>query len=146
MSFLATAVWGWLIVGFILLALELLAPLTYFLWLGASALVTALVLFIVPEISWQAQFLVFSVLSVTSIVISRKYLVNNQTSSDQPNLNRRAQQYVGRVFTLSEAIEQGVGKVQVDDTYWQVTGPPLQQGTEVRVCDTQGSVLVVEAV
>ncbi len=48
MSFLATAVWGWLVVGFILLALELLAPLTYFLWLGASALVTALVLFIVP--------------------------------------------------------------------------------------------------
>ena len=145
MSFLATAFWGWLVVGFILLALELLAPLTYFLWLGASALVTALVLFIVPEISWQAQFLVFSVLSVTSIVISRKFLVNKQTSSDQPNLNRRAQQYVGRVFTLSEAIEQGVGKVQVDDTYWQVTGPPLQQGAEVRVCDTQGSVLVVEA-
>ena len=102
-------------------------------------------MFVVPDISWQAQFLVFSVLSVVSIIISRKYLVN-ETPSDQPNLNRRAQQYVGRVFTLSEAIEQGVGKVRVDDTYWKVTGPTLPQGTEVRVSGTEGSVLVVEEV
>jgi hypothetical protein len=145
MSVLTATFWGWLVVGFVLLALELLAPLTYFLWLGASAMVTALVLFVVPDIPWQAQFLVFSVLSVISIIISRKYLVN-ETPSDQPNLNRRAQQYVGRVFTLSEAIEQGVGKVRVDDTYWKVTGPPLSRGTEVRVSGAEGSVLVVEEV
>ena len=145
MSVLTATFWGWLVVGFVLLALELLAPLTYFLWLGASAMVTALVLFVVPDIPWQAQFLVFSVLSVVSIIISRKYLVN-ETPSDQPNLNRRAQQYVGRVFTLSEAIEQGVGKVRVDDTYWKVTGPPLSRGTEVRVSGAEGSVLVVEEV
>ncbi len=75
MSVLGATFWGWLVVGFALLALELLAPLTYFLWLGASAMVTALVSFVVPEISWQVQFLVFSVLSVTSIIISRKFLV-----------------------------------------------------------------------
>lgn len=145
MSFLVMTFWGWLVVGFVLLALELLAPLTYFLWLGVSAMATALVLFVFPDISWQVQFLVFSVLSVTSIVVSKKYL-KIKTPSDQPNLNRRAQQYVGRIFTLSEAIEQGEGKIHADDTYWKVTGPALPRGAEVRVCGAEGAVLVVEKV
>ena len=138
--------WGWLIFGLGLLALELVAPITFFLWLGASALITALVMFALPETSWQAQFLIFSVLSVTSVILSRSFLVNRQTESDSPNLNRRGQQYVGRVFTLSESIEQGVGKIRVDDSYWSVQGPPLKKGTEVKVIEADGSVLVVQSV
>jgi membrane protein implicated in regulation of membrane protease activity len=136
--------WSWLVIGLALLALELLAPFTFFLWLGASALVTALVLLVAPETSWQMQFLVFSVLSVASIIISRRYLVKHQTESEVPNLNRRAQQYVGKIFTLSEGIEQGVGKIRVDDTYWKVTGPTLDKGAEVRVVAAEGAVFTVE--
>ena len=138
--------WAWLIVGLILLGLELLAPLTYFLWLGVSALVTAVVIFLMPETTWQMQFLIFSGLSVISIVLSRKYLVNKQTESDVPNLNRRGQQYVGRTFTLSENIEQGTGKIRVDDSYWSVTGPSLPKGTEVRVTGADGAVFSVEPI
>ncbi len=137
--------WSWIIVGLVLFGFELLAPFTFFLWLGASALVTALILFVAPDITWQMQFLIFSVLSVFSIMISRRYLVNKQTESEIPNLNRRAQQYIGRVFTLSESIEQGVGKIKVDDSHWKVTGPKLKKGTEVRVTGAQGSVFTVEA-
>ena len=138
--------WAWLIVGLVLLGLELLAPLTYFLWLGVSALVTAVVIFLMPETTWQMQFLIFSGLSVVSIVLSRKYLVNKQTESDVPNLNRRGQQYVGRIFTLSENIEQGTGKIRVDDSYWSVTGPSLPKGTEVRVTGADGAVFSVEPI
>ena len=138
--------WGWVIIGLILLGFELIAPFTFFLWLGASALVTALILFIVPDITWQMQFLIFSVLSVASIIISRRYLVNKQTDSEVPNLNRRAQQYIGRIFTLSEGIEQGEGKIKVDDTHWKVSGPKMKKGSEVRVTGAKGSVFTVEAV
>ena len=138
--------WGWLIFGLVLLGLELVAPVAFFLWLGISALVTCLILFLLPEISWQVQFLVFSVLSVSSIILSRRYLVGRQTQSDQPNLNRRAEQYVGRVFTLSEAIEQGEGKVKVDDSHWKVSGPSMKKGSEVRVTSVQGSIFLVEPV
>ena len=138
--------WGWLIVGLVLLGLELLAPLTYFLWLGVSALVTSVMIYLMPETTWQMQFLIFSGLSIISIVLSRKYLVNKQTETDVPNLNRRGQQYVGRVFTLSEDIEQGTGKIRVDDTYWSVTGPPLPKGTEVRVIGADGAVFAVEPI
>ncbi len=138
--------WVWLIVGLVLLGLELLAPLTYFLWLGVSALVTALIIYLMPETTWEMQFLIFSGLSIISIVISRKYLVNKQIETDVPNLNRRGQQYIGRVFTLSEGIEQGTGKIRVDDTYWSVTGPPLAKGTEVKVTGANGAVFTVEPI
>ena len=137
--------WAWLIIGLTLFALELLAPFTFFLWLGTSALVTALMLFIFPDISWQMQFLVFSVLSVISVILSRRFLVNRQTESEVPNLNRRGQQYVGRTFTLSEPIVQGVGKIKAGDTHWNVKGPPLKKGAEVRVTESDGTTLIVKA-
>ena len=147
MSFLfGLSYWGWLIIGLVLLGLELVASFSFFLWLGASALVTALVLFVLPDTGWEAQFLIFSVLSVVSIVLSRRFLVNRQTESEVPNLNRRAHQYIGRVFTLSESIEQGEGKIKVDDTHWKVSGPKLDKGVEVRITGTNGSVFTVEAV
>ena len=138
--------WGWLFIGLVLLVFELVIPAMFFLWLGVSALVTAAIVLIFSESSWQIQFLIYSVLSVVSIVYSRKYLVKRQTQSDLPNLNRRAQQYVGRTFTLSEDIKQGVGKIKVDDTHWKVTGPSLKKGTEVEVIEAEGAVFKVEPI
>ena len=145
-SILIMTYWTWLILGLVMLVLELLAPFTFFLWLGVSALVTALVSYVVPTMTWQSQFLIFSVLAVFSIWLSRRYLVNKQTKSELPHLNRRAQQYVGRVFTLTEAIENEYGKISVDDTRWQVKGPALPKGARVRAIGSDGSVLTVVAV
>lgn len=137
--------WSWLVLGLGLLVLELVASFLFFLWLGVSALATAGVLYLYPDMRWEAQFLLFSGLSVVSIVLSRKILFRKQVASDQPDLNRRGQQYVGRVFTLIEPITNGYGKISVDDTQWRVTGPPLEAGSNVRVVSVNGSVLDVEA-
>ena len=141
---LAMTHWSWLILGLGLLVLELVASFLFFLWLGVSALVTAGVLYLYPDMRWEVQFLLFSGLSVVSIVLSRKYLFRKQVASDQPDLNRRGQQYVGRVFTLIQPINNGYGKISVDDTQWLVTGLPLDAGARVRVVAADGSVLDVE--
>ena len=138
--------WSWLIIGLILLVMELVAPFAFFLWLGLAAMVTALVSFFAPDIGWQGQFLLFSVLSVVSILISRKYLLNDKIESELPNLNRRGQQYIGRTFTLTEAIADGRGRISVDDSRWQVTGPALAEGTRVKIIAMHDSVFEVEAV
>jgi len=138
--------WSWLVLGLGLLVLELVVPAMFFLWLGVSALVTALVLYLFPEISWQVQFLLFSVLSVASILLSRRFFSNKQIDTELPNLNRRGQQYVGRVFTLVEPITNGYGKISVDDSQWRVTGPALEKGAKVKVTAARGSVFEVEAV
>ncbi len=64
--------------------------------------------------------------------------------TDQPDLNRRPEQLVGRVLVVEEAIEGGRGKVRVGDTLWTVEGRDLPAGAQVRVRAARGTVLLVE--
>jgi membrane protein implicated in regulation of membrane protease activity len=64
--------------------------------------------------------------------------------TDQPDLNRRGGQLVGRILVVEEAIEAGRGKVRVGDTLWPAEGPDLPAGTEVRVTAAKATLLVVE--
>jgi membrane protein implicated in regulation of membrane protease activity len=68
------------------------------------------------------------------------------TTTDEPDLNQRAVQLVGRVLVLAEAIEGGRGRVRVGDTLWQVEGPDLPRGTEVKVAAAKATLLQVERV
>jgi hypothetical protein len=62
------------------------------------------------------------------------------------HLNRRAESYVGRMFTLDGAIVDGRGRFRVDDTVWLVEGPDLPAGTRVRVTGTDKTLLRVERI
>ena len=55
------------------------------------------------------------------------------TRRDQPLLNRRGEQLVGRTATLTEPIHEGRGRIQLGDTLWRVAGPDLPVGARVRV-------------
>ncbi|MDF1530326.1 MAG: NfeD family protein, partial [Sedimenticola sp.] len=71
------------------------------------------------------------------------YLVKNPTKSDQPRLNRRGEQYIGRIFTLSEPMVNGQGKIKVDDSIWKISGADCPAGARVKVVDVDGVVLKV---
>ncbi|MGE0698313.1 MAG: NfeD family protein [Hyphomicrobiaceae bacterium] len=77
------------------------------------------------------------------IVIDLVWAHPGVTHSDEPNLNRRGEELVGRRATVAEAIEGGRGKVRIGDTVWQAEGPDLALGALVRVCGTKGTALVV---
>ena len=64
---------------------------------------------------------------------------------DRPFLNRRAEGYVGRVFTLEKPIVDGVGTIRIEDTVWRVSGPSLPAGSRVKVSRADGADLAVEA-
>ena len=87
--------WHWWIIGVVLLILEVFAPGAFFMWMGAAAGVTGL-LVLTLSIGWKAQWLVFAVVSVASIVAWRFHLKKHPTQTEQPKLNRRGEQYVGR--------------------------------------------------
>ena len=57
--------WNWLIGGFVLMALELLAPGMFLFWLGLAALLTGLIDFALQP-SWQIQLVLFALLSVAA--------------------------------------------------------------------------------
>ena len=136
--------WHWLVAAVVLVVLEILSPGVFLMWLGLAAAIVGGLLWLMPGLSWQAQFVLFAVFSVLSIGLARIVLARRPIRSDAPTLNRRGEQYIGRVLTLSQPIENGVGKVRVDDTLWRVEGADAPAGSHVRVVGVDGAVLRVE--
>ncbi len=138
--------WHWLILAVALIILEILMPGAYFLWMGISAAAVGGAMFIFPEMPLLTQILIFAVLSVITVMIYKTHKKKNPVVTDEPALNRRGEQYLGRSFTLSEPIVNGMGKVKVDDSTWKVTGADMEVGESVRVVAIEGSTFKVEAV
>ena len=135
--------WHWWVFGIVLIILELFVPGAFFLWLGISASVVGVLMWLMPDMSWEYQWLIFALFSVVSIVLWRTFMLKRPSPSDHPTLNRRGEQYIGRVFTLNEAIVDGVGKIRVDDTMWKISGEDCPVGSKVKVVETEGAVLKV---
>ncbi len=139
--------WSWHILGLLLLGLEIIAPGTFFLWFGVSALIVG-TLAIFVEMSWQVETVIFLVIAFVCLFAGRRYILRNLRGGEregEPGLNQRGSRYVGREFVLGEPIRQASGRLQIDDTVWRVTGPDLPQGTRVRVVEVDGTVLRVVA-
>ena len=137
--------WHWLILAVALIILEILMPGAYFLWMGISAAAVGGAIFIFPEMPLLTQILIFAVLSMITVIIYKTYKKKNPVVTDEPALNRRGEQYLGRSFTLSEPIVNGMGKVKVDDSTWKVTGTDMEVGATVRVVAVDGTTFKVEA-
>lgn len=135
--------WFWFVVAGVLLILELMAPGVFFIWLAAGALATGL-LDAAAQFGWQGEAISFAAFSVAAILIGRPLLRKGHAlDSDQPNLNQRMYDYVGKTYVLKDAIVNGQGKVRVDDTLWDVTGADLPAGARVKVTGVAGLRLTV---
>ena len=136
--------WHWWVLGLLLLVAEMLLPTGFFLiWIGAAAILVGAVAWLVPTLSWEVEMVMFGVLSVASFFVWKRMRPVN-LPSDQPALNRRGHSYVGRTFTLSTPIVNGVGKLHVDDSQWRISGADAEAGTQVRVVAVDGATLKVE--
>lgn len=139
-----TGYWTWWIIAAILLVLELVIPGVFFLWLGLAAAGVGLIalLLVLP---WQAEVAIFGGIAVVLIVVARPWLERrNLEETDQPNLNRRLLNYVGRDYVLEKPIENGQGRLRIDDTWWVVEGPDAPVGSWVKVTGVDGLRLTVE--
>lgn len=136
--------WHWWIFAVALIILEMFAPGAFFLWLGIAAAVVGFAVFVIPSMTWEYQLLIFSVFSVISIIVWRKYFKVQPIDTDQPALNRRGEQYVGRTFTLEHPIVNGLGKIRVDDSTWKIEGDDCEAGTKIKITGVEGTILRVE--
>jgi membrane protein implicated in regulation of membrane protease activity len=136
--------WNWLIVGLVLMALELLAPGVFLLWLGLAAMIVGIVSLIVDWV-WQVQVIAFAAFSVAAVPLWRRVASKSAPTPGSEFLNRRSDALVGRVFTLEKPIIDGGGTVRIDDTIWRVRGPDAPAGSRVKVVQADGASLTVEA-
>ena len=138
--------WHWLVSGLVFVTIEMFVPGAFFFGMGLAALIVGSVFWLFPEFSWQWQFFSFSVLAFISILVGRHWIKSRPIVSDQPLLNQRAAQYIGRTFTLIEDMDNGQSKIQVDDSTWRVQGKAGLAGENVRVTGIDGVMLQVEQI
>ena len=138
--------YGWWLLALVLIGAELLAPGFFLLWIGLAAAAMGALVLIVPDLGALTQAAAFAVLAIVSCVIYWKFVRRELArTSDQPLLNRRAEQYVGRRYVLDSAIVNGQGKARVGDSVWLVEGPELPAGSPIEVVAVSGSTLKVRA-
>ena len=146
MAELEIVFWYWWILAVLLLGIEILVPGFFFLWLSISGFVVGTILLIVPAVNLEIQLIIFGLLSITSIFIWRRYGNQQLTETDHPLLNKRGEQYIGRTFSLVEPIENGRGKIKVDDSIWTVQGNDCPIETKVEVTAVNGTVFEVKLI
>ncbi|HTI95604.1 MAG TPA: NfeD family protein [Rudaea sp.] len=138
--------YGWWLLALVLIGAELMAPGFFMLWIGMAAAALGVVLIFVPQMSFGMQAVVFAVFAVISCYVYWRFVRHAMSEvSDQPRLNRRAEQYIGRRFVLETAIVNGQGKARVGDSLWLAEGPDLPAGSPVEVVGVDGSTLKVKA-
>lgn len=139
--------WNWMALGLVLLGLEIVVPGIFLLWIGIAAIIVGTLTLMIGGAAmwtWQLQIVLFLILSLVSAYIGKKVMAKGEGVSDEPFLNQRAEQLVGRTATLAEPIAEGRGRIKLGDTQWRVNGPDLPVGAKVRVVSTDGSELSVE--
>ena len=140
--------WIWVLAGLVLLGLELATPGGFFIaFFGVSALVVGgLAAAGVVEAVWM-QWLLFSILSVASVLLFRKPLLTwmRRHEPARPAVDS----LVGEVAVLTEDLPAGgVGRAELRGTSWSVrarAGGPAARGQRCRVEEVEGLTLWVKA-
>ena len=139
--------YGWWLLALVLIAMEMIAPGYFMLWIGIAAGVMGLVTLIAPTLSPIVQAVLFAALSIAACLAYWKFIRPlAEQRNDQPLLNRRGEKMVGERFVLIEPIVNGHGKVKVGDGQWLAEGPDLPVGSEVEVVAVDGTTLQVRRI
>jgi len=139
--------WHWASLGVILLVLEILGTAGFLIGTAIAAFLMSVIISIFPDMDWKWQLAIFSTSAAIFSIIYLKRFANFNENTDQPNLNNRAAQHIGKRYTLNKAIVNGEGRIQVGDTFWKISCEnDLQASTQIEVTGIDSMTLIVKAV
>ena len=131
----------WLIAAAALAGLELAIPGLYLVFVAIAAAITGMIAFAFPGFPLALQWISFAIWTAVWVAIGKRWSV----PTTEPLLNDRAAQLIGQEVTVTEAIQNGRGRVRVGDGEWIARGPDCDVGSQVRIVGGQ-SVLEVEPI
>jgi membrane protein implicated in regulation of membrane protease activity len=137
--------WYWWAFGAILLGIEMLSTTQYLLWPGIAAIVVGFVHFLFPGLDGSLSVFLFAVLSIVA-TIAWKRSPWGRNAPQHPTLNRRTEQYVGRLVKAAVNFSGGRGAVMVDDSRWNavvIDGSAPVAGDMLEVAEADGTLLKV---
>ena len=134
----------WWVIGIVLVIGEVVLPGTFLIWFAFAAFGVGLI-GVVVDLSGMNQVVVFGLLSFASLSLG--YLMRKRRGDPEvPAFADRTQAYMGKTYTVVEAIENGQGKIQVGDSVWLAEGEDCVVGGSVKVSGSRGNVLLIEVV
>ena len=141
--------WYWLALGCLLMALELVLGSGFLLAIGTAAFVTSAVTFLIPGFSWLWACTLYAGLMVAAALAWWRFVMQRRgkTARDEPRLNLRGQEMIGRKLILEQDLKNGHGRVRLGDATWPVLAESeLSAGTRVEITGVEGITLLVRPV
>lgn len=137
--------WGLLGIG--LVGLELFTGTTYILWPAVAALILSLLVFLLP-LSWEVQFVLFTIISIALLVVGHIYLKPLMKSGEPSDVNDPGRSMQGRRVVAFTDFENGHGRVSVGDTQWKAStnGADPKIGDALVITSVTGATLIVDPV
>jgi len=141
----------WAITGIVLIFIEFFIPGLVIIFFGAGALVTALLSFIIGDLfSLPLQLLTFTITSLLSLLLLRKYMKNVfkgklESENDGTNFNIE----IGKVVPVVEFIQPGEvgGKVKYQGTIWNAQSDiSVAPGESVKITGSRNLTLFVKKI
>ena len=132
--------WTWIVVGAVLAILEILLPGTFLIWFALAALVVG-ILDLIFTLTFSLELILFAVISIPTVALGY-WLRKSRSQSERPILHERAEAYIGKTFVVTDAIENGKGRISVGDTLWIAEGDDCAKGSTVKVVGSRGNVLL----
>ncbi len=138
--------WHWFVLGLALIALEILTPTFFLIWFGLGALLTGIVVWLLP-LGLAAQALLWSASSLVMMGVWLKYFKNPaDTRSGQAK-----ESVLGLTGLVTRAVsEMGQGEILFQrpvlgaDRWPIIADAPIAAGKKARVVDVLGQILKVE--
>jgi membrane protein implicated in regulation of membrane protease activity len=137
----------WLIAGIALFLVEIFTPGFFAASLGIGAFSAAIAAWVGANL--EVQLLIFSLVSVISIIILRPIIKKHLEAKD---VRTNADAMIGRIGTVVQVVDKktGQGRMALDGDEWQfvlsdATANPAK-GDQVRVLERNSIVLTVESI
>ncbi len=140
--------WHWVTLGFVLMALEIVLPETFFLWFGLAGVATGATLFLF-DLPTAYQIGLYGCFAVLSYIPVRIYIRRWQRGDQEAarGLNQRGQSLVGERVGVTEAVVNGHGAARVGDSRWRIAcDEDLEVGASAEVIEVVGTTLKVRRV
>ncbi|MFM8454441.1 MAG: NfeD family protein [Gammaproteobacteria bacterium] len=135
--------WTWFTLAGCLAIMEVFTGTFVLLFLGIAAALNGVIFYFNPMATWQVQLLSYAILGGTSLLLWFFYLkekfLNKHGNAAGEKINNKMAQYLGRVFVLTQALENGYGQIKIGDAYWKVlSDQDAPVNTKVKLIKIEG--------
>jgi len=143
--------WYWILLGFALIGLELVIPSFTIIWFGLGALLTGLLIALLPSLSDWVQVLAWIFFSIAFTILWFKYL---KPKGDRTHAGLSKEGIIGETGIIIKGTSDSYAKGRVRfrisllgaDEWTCFSEEPLAVGDTVVVDDIEGQILKVRKI